>query len=179
MKLGEIIINYRKEHGLSQRQFAEQCKDITNGYISMIENDTNPTTGKSISPKLDKLKCIAEGMGMTLNELLNIADDMPVDMPKPEIKRTNTATFKLYAEDDRMSPTIRKGDCVQIHRDAKAKDGRIAAVMFNGKNLLCRIYHVGNYMQLAFDNAIQYPPRIVQYGQITVLGTAVELKRIL
>ena len=80
MKLGEIICNYRNEHKLSQRQFAKKCGGLSNGYVSMLENDLNPTTNKSIAPSLDKLKCIAQGMDMSLNDLLEIADDMPVEL---------------------------------------------------------------------------------------------------
>ena len=85
MLLGEIISNYRKEHKLSQRQFAERCGDITNGYISMLENNKNPSTNKPIIPSLDKLKSIANGMGMNLQDLLDIADDMLVDISDNEV----------------------------------------------------------------------------------------------
>lgn len=81
MLLGEIIANYRTENNLSQRKFAERCKGISNGYISMIENNCNPKTGKPIVPSLDKLKIIAKAMGMTLESLLDSADDMPVALP--------------------------------------------------------------------------------------------------
>lgn len=80
MKLSEIICNYRIEHKMSQRQFAKKCGGLSNGYVSMLENDFNPATQKSIVPSLDKLKCIAQGMDMTLNELLDIVDDMPVEL---------------------------------------------------------------------------------------------------
>lgn len=86
MKLGEIIANYRRANGLSQRQFAEKCNGITNGYISMIENNRNPITNKPISPKLDKLKRIADGMGISLNDLLEMADDMPVDLESSDVQ---------------------------------------------------------------------------------------------
>lgn len=82
MLLGEIIANYRAENNLSQRKFAERCKGISNGYISMIENNCNPKTGKPIVPSLDKLKIIAEAMGMTLESLLDLADDMPVALSR-------------------------------------------------------------------------------------------------
>ena len=85
MLLGEIIANYRKENNLSQRKFAERCKGISNGYISMIENNCNPKTGKPIVPSLDKLKIIAEAMGMALESLLDLADDMPVALSR-EVK---------------------------------------------------------------------------------------------
>lgn len=85
MLLGEIIANYRKENNLSQRKFAERCKGISNGYISMIENNCNPKTGKPIVPSLDKLKIIAEAMELSLESLLDSADDMPVELPPREV----------------------------------------------------------------------------------------------
>lgn len=70
MKLRDIIIEYRTEHNLSQREFAAKCKNITNGYISMIEADMNNHTGKPPNPSMKKLESIAHGMGMELDELL-------------------------------------------------------------------------------------------------------------
>lgn len=70
MKLRDIIIEYRTEHNLSQREFAAKCKNITNGYISMIEADMNNHTGKPPNPSMEKLTSIAHGMGMELDELL-------------------------------------------------------------------------------------------------------------
>ena len=43
MTLGELIQEYRKEHGMSQRQFAIACQ-LSNGYISMLERGENPKT---------------------------------------------------------------------------------------------------------------------------------------
>ena len=60
MKLGDIILNYRHEHSLSQRQFASKCNGLTNGYISMIENGLNPNSNKPIVPSLPKLKLLAK-----------------------------------------------------------------------------------------------------------------------
>lgn len=84
MLIGEIIANYRREHGLSQRQFAEKCGGITNGYISMLENNRNPSTGQPITPSFDKLLRIANGMDMSLRDLIDLADDMPVDISGEE-----------------------------------------------------------------------------------------------
>lgn len=82
MKLSNLIIAYRKEHNLSQRQFAERC-GVTNGYISMIENNRNPSTKKPVIPSLDKLKAIANAMNISLNELIETIDDCFVDMVAP------------------------------------------------------------------------------------------------
>lgn len=80
MTLGELIILYRKEHGLSQRAFAKVCGNVSNGYVSMIENGKNPNTGKPIVLSIDKLHALASGMGMSLQDLLEAVDDMPVDI---------------------------------------------------------------------------------------------------
>jgi len=57
MTLVEIIIKYRTEHNLSQRAFAERC-GVSNGYISMLEMNRNPSTEAPITAekKLDALK---------------------------------------------------------------------------------------------------------------------------
>ncbi|MBQ7436060.1 MAG: helix-turn-helix transcriptional regulator [Oscillospiraceae bacterium] len=81
MTLSEIISDYRNKHGLSQRKFAEMC-GVSNGYISMLEKGSNPKTGKAIVPALDRLQRIAKVMGMTVDELLTLADEIEVDISK-------------------------------------------------------------------------------------------------
>ena len=75
MTLKDLIIEYRNDHGLSQRQFATAC-GLSNGYISMLEKEMNPNT----KPTLPKLKQLASGMGMSLTDLLVKVDDMPVEL---------------------------------------------------------------------------------------------------
>lgn len=78
MTLGDMILQYRKEHRLSQRQFAMKCK-LSNGYIAMIERNENPQTEKPIVPRLDQIKKIATAMNMTADELIRATDgDTPV-----------------------------------------------------------------------------------------------------
>lgn len=72
MELRTIIKQYREEHNLSQREFAERCDNITHGYISMIENNLNKGTGKPPRPSVEKLTSIAHGMGIELDELMNM-----------------------------------------------------------------------------------------------------------
>ncbi len=83
MTLSELIIEYRNEHGISQRQMASQCK-LSIGYISLIEKETNPQTGKPMVPSLAVLNKLAKGMGITLDKLLSVCDDMPVDISATE-----------------------------------------------------------------------------------------------
>lgn len=79
MTLGELIKQYRTENGLSQRQFALRC-GVSNGYISMLEKEVNPKTSDPVMPTMTTLKDIADAMGITLNDLLIRADDMPVNL---------------------------------------------------------------------------------------------------
>lgn len=91
MKLGDLIRSYRDTHGLSQRQFAIQC-DLSNGYISILEKGINPSTGKPVTPTLPQMKKLADGMAMTLSELFEKVDDMPIDIgsniiPMPPMRK--------------------------------------------------------------------------------------------
>lgn len=79
MTLSEYVIAYRETHGLSQRQMAIKC-GLSNGYISMLEKNENPKTGRPLVPSIPALEKLAKGLGMTLNELFSAIDDMPVDM---------------------------------------------------------------------------------------------------
>ena len=79
MTLKDLIIEYRNDHGLSQRQFATAC-GLSNGYISMLEKEMNPNTKHPVTPTLPKLKQLASGMGMSLTDLLVKVDDMPVEL---------------------------------------------------------------------------------------------------
>lgn len=79
MTIGTLIKEYRMEHSLSQRRFALNC-NLSNGYISMLENGANPKTGQPVTPTLPALQRLAIGMGMSLTELLSRIDDVPVDL---------------------------------------------------------------------------------------------------
>lgn len=79
MKLGELIKSYRDTHDLSQRQFAACC-ELSNGYISILEKGVNPKTGKPITPTIPQLKKLADGMGITVTQMLEQVEDMPVDL---------------------------------------------------------------------------------------------------
>lgn len=77
MTLGDAIREYRLEHRMSQRQFAEKC-GLSNGYIAMVERGVNPATGKPIVPSIEKCKAIANAMGLTLDAMLRTIDNTEV-----------------------------------------------------------------------------------------------------
>ena len=53
MTLGDIVKNYRTEHGLSLREFS-RISGVSNGYISMLEKNEHPKTKKPIVPSIEK-----------------------------------------------------------------------------------------------------------------------------
>lgn len=98
MKLAEIVINYRTSQGMSARAFAEKC-GVSHSYIPIIERGINPNTGETIVPTLPMLKKIASGMNLTLDDLLKMADDMPISMAIPsdeEIKQKFGFTYPQF-----------------------------------------------------------------------------------
>ena len=91
MKLGDLIRSYRETRELSQRQFALRC-DLSNGYISILEKGINPNTQRPVTPTIPQLKKLADGMGISLSELFEQVDDMPIDfsgniIPMPEMRK--------------------------------------------------------------------------------------------
>ena len=73
MKLSTIVIDYRKRLQISQREFARRC-GLSNSYISFIENEYNPRTGKPIVPTLETHSSYMGGFSFTsfLNSLMKI-----------------------------------------------------------------------------------------------------------
>ncbi|PSL09084.1 helix-turn-helix protein [Fusobacterium naviforme] len=77
MTLGEMMLKYREEHGISQRQFAADS-GLSHGYVSMLEKNKHPKTGLPITPTIDIYKKVADGMHMDLHQLFSIMEDQPV-----------------------------------------------------------------------------------------------------
>lgn len=85
MTIGDLIRKYREENNLTMDEFVKGTK-LTKGYISMLENNKNPNTGKPIKPSLEKIKTIAERMSIDLTGLLESIDpDFEVNLIDEEI----------------------------------------------------------------------------------------------
>lgn len=80
MKLSDLILDYRARMNISQREFSRRC-DLSNSYISFLEKEKNPRTGKPIIPTLDQYRKLSTGMGMSVHRLFELLDDdAPVDI---------------------------------------------------------------------------------------------------
>lgn len=74
MILGDLIKEYRIKNKLSLRDFAQKC-GLSHSYISALEKNIDPRTGKPIAPTLDTVKYISKGMNLSIEEILKILDD--------------------------------------------------------------------------------------------------------
>ena len=107
MILGEIIRQYRTEHGMSQRDFAKQC-GMSNAYISMLENNRNTKTGLPVVPSLETIKTVADTMGITLTSMLEMLGDAPLSLDtqntpaeKPERDKITNLFLSLTEENQK------------------------------------------------------------------------------
>ncbi len=55
MTLGDLIKSYRNEHSLSMDKFSD-LSGISTAYISLLEKNKHPKTGKPIIPSLQTIK---------------------------------------------------------------------------------------------------------------------------
>lgn len=74
MELGKLIQQYIDDNNLSQREFAKQCGDISHAYISYIIKGVTPR-GKKPVLTIEKIKAIANGMGIDAHDLIALIDD--------------------------------------------------------------------------------------------------------
>lgn len=74
MTLGEYIKSYRASHSIGQREFAQMC-GISAGYVSMLENNKNPKSGRPLSPRIEIYQQVAAATGIGLDGLIAIIDD--------------------------------------------------------------------------------------------------------
>lgn len=83
MTLGDIIRNYRKERGLSMEDFARLC-NMSKGYISMLEKNKNPRSGKPIIPSVATYSNISKAMNIKIEDLMGMVDkNQPIDISSP------------------------------------------------------------------------------------------------
>ncbi len=111
MTIGELIVKYRKEQNISQRGFAEKC-GLSNGIISLLEKGINPKTNEPIIPTLPTLNCIAKGMGIKIDTLLETIDDLNVSLLNKS--RDNSSTYELVHLISQLTPEQQELIAAQI-----------------------------------------------------------------
>lgn len=98
MILGDLIKEYRREHGYSMDQFAKMS-GLSKAYISILERNVNPVNNKPVIPSLETIKAVAQAINMDFNDVIAVLDgNQPVSLkdepeippgfePKPKMKK--------------------------------------------------------------------------------------------
>ena len=73
MTLGEAISKYLTEHSMSMRAFAMKS-GISHAYVSYLING-RPSQKKTPAPSITVYRAVAKGMGIDVNELIDMVDD--------------------------------------------------------------------------------------------------------
>ena len=73
MTLGDLIKEYRSDHKLSMNEFAQRS-GLSKAYVSILERNVNPSTGKPAVPSLETIKGVSSAMGIDVNDLVSALD---------------------------------------------------------------------------------------------------------
>jgi len=73
MYLGEILYDYRAKNKLTLKQFSERS-DLSVAYLSQLENNRNPKTGRPTIPSPETFLKVAKAMNMDVDELFRKVD---------------------------------------------------------------------------------------------------------
>lgn len=73
MTLGDYIKEYRRLHKYSMDDFAHRT-GMSKAYISILERNCNPSTGKAAIPSLDTIKRVALATSVDFNDLIAMLD---------------------------------------------------------------------------------------------------------
>ena len=89
MTLGDLIKKYRDDNGMSMADFAEKS-GLSKAYVSLLEKNRNPKTGKEITPSVDIIKKVADAIGMDFDEVFTSIDSTT------KVVVNRTATLNAY-----------------------------------------------------------------------------------
>lgn len=90
MTLGDHIKKYRETHKCSMEEFARRA-GISKAYISILERNCNPSTGKAAIPSIDTIRRVSIAMNVDFNELFASLDPEQLVSLESEVKRPTPA----------------------------------------------------------------------------------------
>lgn len=130
MKLGRILKDFRNLHKISMEEMAKRC-GVSKAYIGFIESGINPSTGKSLAPSIDTLKKLANGMGMSIDDLIPLMGDDEISLSnEPDISSIPGIIPIRKIKKIPILGTICAGDgvwCEENYDDYISVDGHIKA----------------------------------------------------
>ena len=73
MILGDIVKEYRTRTGMNMQEFADKA-GLSKAYISILERNYNPRSGKPPIPSLKTIKAVALAVSMDFNDVIAALD---------------------------------------------------------------------------------------------------------
>ena len=106
MTLGDIIKEYRIFHKMSMDAFSEKT-GLSKAYISLLEKNKHPKTGKPIAPSIQCIKQVAHGMNMDFDDLFKKIDG-DVSLTKDISLLSNTKQINFNNDSQKISNSYKK-----------------------------------------------------------------------
>lgn len=126
MTLGDIIKSYRKTYDLSMDDFSKKS-GISKAYISLLEKNRHPKTGKPIAPSVQRIKQAADAMNVDFNVLFSMIDGDVKLKPQENkaIEKKNSQESLVIKEMSKMNQrgknklldTAREMNCSPLYND--------------------------------------------------------------
>lgn len=121
MTLGDIIREYRHTHKMSMDAFSKKS-GISKAYISLLEKNRRPQTGKPIAPSIQCIKQAADGMDMDFNVLFSKIDS-DVILNEPDEKtyiETNDNIYPISVKKFPLLGEIACGEPIFVNEDRES-----------------------------------------------------------
>ena len=101
MNLGEVIKKFRYENNMTMEEFAKRT-ELSKGYISMLEKNSNPKTKREITPSYTTIMRIAKVMSIDVDVLFSLLDDnQPIKWNSPR-----EANIRLSKKEEKLIPEV-------------------------------------------------------------------------
>ena len=161
MKTSEKFKLFRQQRGLSQEKLGQMI-GVQKAAVNKYES------GRVVNIKHDTLMKLAEALEVLPSELLDYDDE---------------EQFIVRIEQDKMSPTIQKGDEVLIVKQSQIIDGKIHYIQFGGDDpYLARVHQQDRDITVSFDDKWRGAPltirtRDLKPGKLQIFGIAKKLSR--
>lgn len=141
MTLGDIIRDYRKEHHLSMDDFSAKS-GISKAYISLLEKNKHPKTGKKIAPSIQYIKQAADGMNMDFNVLFSMIDGDVTLESENEPERKKGVTINVLGRVAAGIPIEAIEEIIDTEEitEELARTGNFFGLQIHGNSMEPRIY---------------------------------------
>lgn len=145
MTLGELIREYRDQHGMSMDEFA-RLSNLSKGYISMLEKNKNPRNGKPITPSIATYTDVAAAMHVSVAELMEKVGEKNEGLPDLNARDERQIERDLEDMMHSVSTAAYEGDS-DAQEDIKAFKATLKSAMIQAKRIAKKKYTPRKYQQ--------------------------------